>query len=119
MKLYIDDLRDPTKHLTPEQAEGIVLKTEWWEARNFMFDNEAVLEVIHFDNYLNDRDNHTGHDLFDMMASERCWGKEMFLNLKQVYLHSSAEEDVDEIIERWADEFKGTGVELIKNCQRN
>lgn len=123
MKVYIDDIRDPQKYLTPEQAAGIIWIKEWWEARNFLFKNEAQIEEIHFDNYLNDPDNHTGMEIFLMVLFERAWGKgsdsEEFVNLKRIYLHSSDNDIITEAMETYADEIEKSGIEVINNSQEN
>lgn len=115
IKLYIDDIRDPTKYLTAEQAEGIVWVKTWWDARNFLRDNEAELEVIHFDHYM-DEPQHTGGDLFQMMAYRLSSGEE-YRRVKQIYLHSSDSTIVEKLME-WKDRLAEHGVELISNSQR-
>lgn len=116
MKVYVDDIRKPENHLTPEQAEGIILKTEWWEARNFIFDNSEVIEVIHLDNFLGDR-NHTGADILRMVTYRLKRGT--FPNLKQIYLHSSDKDVVNKLYDAQIERCKEAGVELIKNSRPN
>lgn len=117
MKVYVDDIRDPKNYLTPELAEGIVWLKEAWEARNFLVDNQAEIEVLHLDNYLGDS-HITGKDLFFMVAGETMWGgREEWANLKQIYLHSSDEDIVEELMENYAEPLLKAGVELINNSQ--
>lgn len=119
MNLYIDDIRDPQKYLTPELAEGIVWIKEWWEAKNFLLEHAAEIEVIHFDHYM-DEPTLTGTDLLMMVAGDCMWGgKEEWVNLKQIYLHSSDEDRVEELMENYAAPLIKAGVELINNSQRN
>lgn len=115
MKVYIDDIRDPHKYLTAEQAEGIVWLKEAWAARNFLIEHQAEIEVLHLDNWLGD-DYITGKDIFFMVAGECMWGgREEFANVKQIYLHSSDTDVVDELIEEYAEKLSKVGVELIDN----
>jgi len=119
MKVFIDDIRNPVNHLTPEQSEGIVWLKEWWEAKRFLITNSKEIEVIHFDNYMDEPDL-TGKDLFFMVAGDCMWGdKTSWTNLKQIYLHSSDEDLVDELMVECFEELKASGVELIKNCLDN
>lgn len=115
MKVYIDDIRDPVKHLTAEQSEGIIWLKEWWEAKNFLYANEAEIEVIHFDHFMGDP-RHTGGDLFLMVAYRFERGK-MFGKLKKIYLHSSDRSIVDKFMDK-KEMLAEQGVELIKNCNR-
>jgi hypothetical protein len=118
-KVYIDDIRDPARYLNAEQAEGIVWIKEWWEAKRFLIENAATLEVIHFDHYM-DEPTLTGKDLFFMVAGDCMWGdKEEWKNLKQIYLHSSDSDMVEEMIEDYQEELAKAGVELINNSQEN
>lgn len=119
MKVYVDDLRDPKHYLSPELAEGIVWLKEAWEARNFLVEHEAEIEVLHLDNYLDD-DYITGKELFMMVAGETMWGgREEWANLKQIYLHSSDEDVIEELMENYAEPMRKAGVEVINNSQRN
>lgn len=119
MKVYIDDIRDPQKYLTPEQAEGIVWIKEWWEAKDFLIEHAAEIEVIHFDNYM-DEPMFTGTDLFMMVAGDCMWGdKEEWVNLKQIYLHTSDEDIILDLIYKYAADLHVAGVEVINNSQRN
>ncbi|SOK59246.1 hypothetical protein [Yersinia phage fHe-Yen9-03] len=116
MKVYIDDIRDPKKYLTPEQADGIVWIKEAWNARNFLVEHESVIEVLHLDNYLDD-EFITGTDIFFMVAGETIWGdRSEWANLKTIYLHSS-DTDVIEKLMKYKDELQTAGVELIDNHQ--
>lgn len=118
-KVYIDDIRDPARYLTPEQADGIVWIKEWWEAKRFLIENADTLEVIHFDHYM-DEPTLTGKDLFFMVAGDCMWGdKEVWKNLKQIYLHSSDSDMVEEMVETYSEELASAGVELINNSQEN
>lgn len=118
-KVYIDDIRDPARYLNAEQAEGIVWIKEWWEAKRFLIENAATIEVIHFDNYM-DEPTLTGKDLFFMVAGDCMWGgKEEWVNLKQIYLHSSDSDMVEEMVETYSEELASAGVELINNSQEN
>lgn len=118
MKVYIDDIRDPSKHLTEEQADGIVWIKDAWEARNFLHNNQEAITVLHLDNFLGD-DYITGSDLLYQVVGGRIWDGDEFLNLKQIYLHSSDEDVIDELYNTLHDEFEAAGVELIKNSQNN
>lgn len=119
MKVYIDDIRDPQKYLTPELADGIVWLKEWWEAKRFLIENAAEIEVIHFDHYM-DEPTLTGTDLFMMVAGDCMWGdKEHWPNVKTIYLHSSDEDTIEELLENYAEPMRKAGVEVINNSQRN
>ena len=119
-KLFIDDIRNPVNHLSPEQAEGIVWVKTWWEARNTLFKNSQTLEVIHFDNYM-DEPELTGKDLLVTVLGDCIWGdkSEEWPNLKQIYLHSSDKEFIDEMMELWEKDAKFVGIELIENSLEN
>lgn len=118
-KVYIDDIRDPARYLNAEQAEGIVWIKEWWEAKRFLIENAATLEVIHFDHYM-DEPTLTGKDLFFMVAGDCMWGdKEEWKNLKQIYLHSSDSDMVEEMIKEYQEVLANAGVELTNNSQTN
>lgn len=120
MKVFIDDIRNPVNHLTPEQSENIVWLKEWWQSKKYLIDNSQEIEVVHFDNYMDEPDL-TGKDLFFMVAGDCMWGDKAadWPNLKQIYLHSSDESLVDELIEECFEKLKAVGVELIKNCLEN
>lgn len=110
-------MRDPKEYLTPEQAEGIIWIKEAWEARNFLHDNQEAITVLHLDNYLDDV-YITGTDLFYQVIGGRLWSGDEFLNLKQIYLHSSDENIVDELHHKTHEKLQEVGVELIKNSQK-
>lgn len=116
MKVYVDDIRNPEHHLTPEQAEGIVWKKEWWEAKNFIFDNASEIEVVHLDNFLGDR-NHTGADILRMITHRLK--RDAFPKLKQIYLHSSDKEVIENLYNTQIERCTNAGVELIKNSRPN
>ena len=116
MKVYVDDIRNPENHLSTEQAEGIIWLKEWWEAKNFIFDNSEEVEVIHLDNFLGDR-RHTGADILRMVAYRLKRG--MFPKLKQIYLHSSDEEVVNKLYDSHFERCTSDRVELIKNSRPN
>ena len=116
MNVYIDDLRDPAKYLSPELAKDIVWIKKWWDAKNFLFDNHDKIEVIHFDHYMDER-HHTGGDLLEMVYFGKLYSDEFPL-LKTVYLHSSDETTVERLIERFNVKFIKHGVEMINNYQR-
>lgn len=119
MKIYIDDIRDPEKYLSPELADGIVWLKEAWEARNFLIEHKAEIEVLHLDNWLGD-DFITGKDIFFMVAGDCLWGdREEFANVKQIYLHSSDTDVVDELMEEYAEPLLKVGIELIDNHNEN
>lgn len=119
MKVYIDDIRDPTRYLNKEQAEDIVWIKEWWEAKQFLVEHAADIEVIHFDHYM-DEPTLTGTDLFFMVSGDCMWGdKEEWVNLKQIYLHSSDKDTVEHLVEVYSEELAKAGVELINNSQEN
>lgn len=120
MKVFIDDIRNPVNHLTPEQSENIVWLKDWWGSRNYLHEHSKNIEVVHFDNYMDDPEL-TGKDLFIMVAGDCVWGdkSEDWPNLKQIYLHSSDESVVDELMDVWERDLKMAGVELIKNCLEN
>ncbi|AMM44002.1 hypothetical protein FDG95_gp540 [Pectobacterium phage vB_PcaM_CBB] len=116
MKVYVDDIRNPENHLSAEQAEGIHWKKEWWEAKNFIFDNCEEIETIHLDNFLGDR-THTGADILRMVT--RSLKRGTFPKLKQIYLHSSDKEVVNNLYNSQIECCKEAGVELIKNSRPN
>ncbi len=116
MNVYIDDLRDPAKYLSPELAKDIVWIKKWWDAKVFLHDNQDKIEVIHFDHYMDVRD-HTGGDLLEMVYFYKTRVDEFPL-LKTVYLHSSDKAVVERLIERFKDKFIKYGVEMINNSQR-
>ncbi|AQW88960.1 hypothetical protein FDH34_gp485 [Serratia phage BF] len=117
MKVFIDDIRDPKNYLTPEQADGIIWIKEWWSAKRFLIDHAAEIEVIHFDHYM-DEPTLTGKDLFFMVAGDCMWGgKETWIKLQKIYLHSSDVDMVEELVEEYSTELAESGVELIDNHQ--
>jgi len=120
IKLWIDDIRDPVRYLTSEQADGIVWIKEWWEAKRFLIDNAANIEVIHFDHCM-DEPSLTGTDLFFMIAGECMRGDKnnKWPNLKQIYLHSSDSDHVEELMEDHQQDLLKSGIELINNSQDN
>lgn len=119
MKVFIDDIRNPVNHLTAEQSEGIVWLKEWWEAKRFLIANSKEIEVIHFDNYM-DEPELTGQDLFYMVAGDWMWGDgSEWPNLKQLYLHSSDTDLVDMMFDKCFEPLKAIGIELIANSLEN
>jgi hypothetical protein len=62
----------------------------------------------------------TGTDLFHMVSGDCMWGgKEEWVNLKKIYLHSSDTDTVEGLIQNFSEELAQAGVELINNSQRN
>lgn len=116
MKVYVDDIRNPVNHLSTEQAEGIVWIKEWWEAKNFIFDNCEEIETIHLDNFLGDR-TRTGADILRMVVYRLKRGT--FPKLKLIYLHSSDQDVVNKLYDSHCERCKEAGVELIKNSRPN
>lgn len=116
MKIFVDDIRNPENHLSTEQCAGIVWLKEWWEAKNFIFQNALEIEVIHFDNFLGDR-NHTGADLLRMVTYRLRHNE--FPKLKQIYLHSSDKDVVNSLYNSQIERCTAAGVELIKNSRPN
>ena len=116
MKVYVDDIRNPENHLSTELAQGIHWKKEWWEAKNFIFNNSEEIEAIHLDNFLGDR-THTGADILHMVVRHLKRG--IFPKLKQIYLHSSDEDVVNKLYDCHYERCKEAGVELIKNSRPN
>lgn len=111
MKLYIDDLRDPVRYLTPEQAEGIVWIKDWCAAKKAIHDNAEILTEIHFDHFM-PPGNRTGSELFGKVLYNMKRNK--FPNLKKVYVHTSDTEQLANLMltkDAWAE----YGVELINN----
>lgn len=117
MKIYVDDIRNPENHLTAEQSSGIVWLKEWWEAKNFIFANSTEVEVLHFDNFLGDRNQRTGGDILSMVVYRLKRG--IFPVLKQIYLHSSDEDVVNKLYEQHIEMCNKYGIELIKNSRPN
>jgi len=117
MKVYVDDIRNPVNHLSTEQSEGIVWLKEWWKAKNFIFDNASEIEVVHLDNFLAGSGARTGGQILTMMTYR--FKRDMFPNLKQIYLHSSDTDVVDSLYEQNVKKCNDAGVELIKNSRPN
>lgn len=119
MKVYVDDIRNPENHLSTEQAEGIVWIKTWREARNFILQNSAEIEVIHLDNFLCSgigfSANHTGANILGTVM----YRIDKFTNLKQIYLHSSDTDVVDTLYNNHIERCTSAGVELIKNSRPN
>ncbi len=119
MKVFIDDIRNPVNHLTPEQSEGIVWLKTWWEAKRFLIENSKEVEVIHFDNYM-DEPELTGQDLFYMVAGDSMWGDgSKWPKLKQIYLHSSDTDLVNCMLDTCKEQLENVGIELIGNSLEN
>ena len=112
--LYIDDIRDPEQYLSPELVKDIVWIKDWWEAKVFLRDHAATLEVIHFDHYMGG--GKVAGDLFSKVAYRAKKGE--YPNLKQIYLHSSDVSVVDHLMEK-KESLAELGIELIKNCNRH
>jgi hypothetical protein len=117
MKVYVDDIRNPANHLSAEQSDGIVWLKEWWEAKNFIFDNASEIEVVHLDNFLSGSGGRTGGQILTMMTYRFKRG--LFPNLKQIYLHSSDTDVVDNLYEQNIKKCTDAGIELIKNSRPN
>ncbi len=114
MKLYIDDLRDPKEELGEGRAVGMVWIKEYWEAQRFLLENEAELTEIHFDHYL--AGTHTGGELVMMVAYRRLM-KVAFKKLTDIYLHSSDESIVEDIIEEVGERLAAVGVTVHNNSR--
>lgn len=116
MIVYIDDIRNPAYFLPG--VEVVWLK-EWWEARNFLVDHQAEITEIHFDNQMGDIDNHTGIELFHMVAFERMWNANSedseWVNVTKIYLHSSDTDVVENAIDLYGEKLRAVGIELINN----
>ena len=114
MKLYIDDMRDPKKELGEERAEGMVWIKEYWAAQTFLLQNEAELTEIHFDHYLDG--THTAGELV-MMVTYRRTHNVGFKKLTDIYLHSSDESIVEDLIECVGERLAAVGVTVHNNSR--
>lgn len=145
MIVYVDDIRDPRRFLKPEQCKDVWWVKHWFAAKNFLFEHEAEIEVLHLDHYLGNEEGllvehivdgelvdtsahientrghtrdhrHTGTDLFHMVVSYRQRGR-MFANLKCIYLHSNAREITAKLMNEYQGELGQLGIALIHNPQ--
>lgn len=117
MRIYIDDLRDPTRHLSEEQNKDILVFRSAREALKFLRDNSIKVEYIHLDHYLNDFGGITGEDILNRIALKSLGG-DNYPNLKAIYLQTSEEKIADRLIEEHYSHFKENDIELIKDCQK-
>lgn len=115
MKVYIDDVRDPKKYLTPELSDGIVWLKEWYEAKNFVLKNAEHIEVLHFDHFMPPA-RKTGSDIFHLVRLKAKRGK--FPALKTIYVHSSDLGVITDLMQ-FKDSLAEIGIELINNRNRN
>lgn len=145
MVVYVDDIRDPRRFLESDQCKDVWWVKHWFAAKNFLFNHEAELEILHLDHYLGNEEGllvehivdgeltdttthientrghtrdhrHTGADLFHMVVSYRNRGR-MFANLKYIYLHSNAREITAKLMADYKDELAEQGIALIHNPQ--
>lgn len=117
MRIYIDDLRDPTKHLSAEKTKNILIFRSAREALKFLRENSVKVEYIHLDHYLNDFGGITGEDILNRI-SLKILGGGNYPNLKAIYLQTSEEKIADRLIKEHYSDFKENGIELIKDCQK-
>lgn len=114
MKVFIDDLRDPIRFLGRERGEGMTWVKEWWEAKNLLIGASEDITEIHFDHYLGGK--RTAGQLFEMVAY-RITSRRKWLNLKDIYLHSSDMAIVEGYIDNWAERLAAVGVTLHNNSR--
>lgn len=116
MHVYVDDQRDPKKHLSKKESENIVLIRDAEEAIKFFKDNASQLEIVHLDYHLGHY-YFTGQTLFEYLL---CLSDdENTPNLKTIYLHSSDAEKSQEMIDTFGEMFEDNGISVIKNsCEQ-
>lgn len=114
MKVFIDDLRDPVRFLGKERGEGMTWVKEWWEAKNLLVGASEDITEIHFDHYLGGK--RTAGQLFEMVAY-RITRRRKWLNLKDIYLHSSDTSIVENYIDNWSERLAEVGVTLHNNSR--
>lgn len=111
--LWIDDMRNPEKHLNKEDLVGLVWKNEAWDARKYLFtDALNEIEILYLDNFLGDK-SITGEKILSKVAFKV--GREgYFEKLKKVYLHTSDDRILDKCLELYSERMNAAGVELFK-----
>lgn len=118
MKVYVDDQRDPDKHLPHNEADGIVLLRCPRQALRCFNEHRHEITDIHLDYYLNDRSINGGDVLrrihLEVHGTRKPWPK-----LKNIYLHTSELSIIQRLMDEMESSFSQCGITLINNCQRN
>ena len=113
MKVWIDDERNPKDYLSEKEAECVIWIKEIREALNLFLKNSAEIEVLYLDYYMDSPVIFGSEFVYYAMR-----GNKMFPNLKTIYLHSSDELAIDELMEL-APNLKNRGISLEVAPYRN
>lgn len=108
-KVWIDDERAPEDFLSAAECEGIVWIKKIREAIRYIKEHAEEIEVMYLDYYMDDLYLDGSELVFEVLHGRK---EGSFANLKTVYLHSSDETAIDDMME-YADEIKALGVDML------
>jgi len=108
-KVWIDDERAPQDFLSAAECEGIVWIKKIREAIRYIKEHAEEIEVMYLDYYMDDLYLDGSELVFEVLHGRK---EGAFSNLKTVYLHSSDETAIDEMME-YAEEIKALGVDML------
>lgn len=112
--VFVDDLRDPEQFLGKSCPEGIVWIKTYPEAIDYLFANEGKIVELHLDHYLGHDPIHLGSNLLELVHSYMAFD-DKFALIKRIYLHSSDEGIINNLIRMHGEFFKERDIELINN----
>lgn len=108
-KVWIDDERAPQDFLSAAECEGVVWIKKIREAIRYIKEHAEEIEVMYLDYYMDDPYLDGSEFVFEVLHGRK---EGSFANLKMVYLHSSDEDAIDEMME-YAEEIKSLGVDML------
>lgn len=108
-KVWIDDQRAPQDFLSAAECEGVVWIKKIREAIRYIKEHAEEIEVMYLDYYMDDPYLDGSEFVFEVLHSRK---EKSFVNLKTVYLHSSDETAIEEMME-YAEEIKAFGVDML------
>jgi len=108
-KVWIDDERAPQDFLSAAECEGIVWIKKIREAIRYIKEHAEEIDVLYLDYYMDDLYLDGSELVFEVLHGRK---EGSFTNLKTVYLHSSDEDAIDEMME-YAEEIKTLGVDML------
>lgn len=108
MKYWIDDQRSPFDRLPEELAKEVIWIKKIREAIKIVYDNPEDITTLYLDYYMDDQYLFGSEIVFGVLYD----GREKYKSLKEIYLHSSDETVIEELIEECYEELKKIGIEL-------
>lgn len=107
---WIDDRIDPQDRLKNEKLEKTIWLKEIIPALEIVEKNSENIEYLYLDYFMDHYYIYGNEFLFLIMYM----GKEKFKNLKTIYLHSSDEGMVDDMLFKYEKDFENIGIKLTK-----